>query len=326
MGKSYEKGLVLFRQRRYRQAMEQFQAELAEQPNSLCCMSMLGLSLLNDKQIDAAHAEVSEAIRIRPQYAFAFYAMAYVQMQKPTRKKRVFQLMLSNSPQEELRRRYKLALKSIDQAIALAPRNPDFFALRASLLGAMRYWRAALAAAEVGLQIDPNHIDCANQRAAALRKLGKVHEAESETKRSLTIDPEHPFTHRTRGWLMLHYGKPAQAVRHFTEALRIDPLNRNAKKGLFHAKLANHLPGYRWLLQGLMWVYSVQSFFVAILVGCGVLFGVVNDHLGAAAALVALCAGLGLLIVLWAAIKLTARRRAKAPRALAPAAAEQDVG
>src|SRR4051812_20270102 len=193
MGVAYQKGMLLFRQRRWRGAIEQFQAELATDPTSAGTFSMLALAFVNDQQIEPAFAAARESIQLNPQHAQGHWAMAHVLLRR-REKLRWFQYN-SGGRQGEQRRRLTAAKAALLEAIRLHPYDANFYELLAAIEGDLRQWQASLEAVERGLAVNPQHVGCANRRALLLNHLGRVGEARSEIDRALRIDPEHALTH-----------------------------------------------------------------------------------------------------------------------------------
>jgi tetratricopeptide (TPR) repeat protein len=281
MHPAYQKGMVLYRQQRYRQAVEQFREALAASPGAAPAHAMLALSLLNDKQIEPAYNEAAEALRLSPTYAFGHYAMAYVLLSRPTRRKmRSFRFTLFPSGQlDERRRRVFAARKSVKRALQVDPYNPDFLEFLAHLEGSLGRWQLSLEAADRGLASNARHVPCANRRAMALHQLGRTDQAKAEIDRALTIDPEHAITHRNRGWVLLQAGDYVAARDHFSESLRVNPLNRSAKVGLSNAR-ACAFPPYRWLVRFVLWSnLAAMRPYLAIAMGAsGVTAACLRDH------------------------------------------------
>jgi tetratricopeptide (TPR) repeat protein len=284
MGAPYERGLLLFRQERWRQAAEEFRAELAALPQSVSAHAMLALALVNEKQIEPAFAAAAEAIRLAPQYAFAHYAMAHVLLRRPSRQRRwwprlrlSFWLMIDA---EDAHQRMSASKAAVLEAIRLDPSAPDYFELLAVLEAGLGRWKPALQAAERGLAINPSHLGCANQRVHILNHLGRSDDAREQVDRTLMLDPEYATTHRRRGWLLLQHGQVDEARRHFEDALRLNPNDADAKKGLTNARAARFAP-IRWFTQFGLWTNLAvnRPMLVIICILAGLSFGIYRDAL-----------------------------------------------
>ena len=66
---AYQRGLLLYRQRRFDAAIEEFQRELAVNPNNASALSMLGLALALSGDAVAGEAAALKAIECAPDQA-----------------------------------------------------------------------------------------------------------------------------------------------------------------------------------------------------------------------------------------------------------------
>ena len=180
------------------------------------------------------------------------------------------------------------ALATIEHALALAPLEPHYHALRACILVALRRprpalesaaealrldpastmaltaeaaahlrledWPAAERAARRALEIDPDDAGAANLLAETLRIQGRLEETGAHIEARLARDPLDPFTHAAAGWAALQNGERRQAEEHFVEALRLDPQLESARSGLIETFKARS-PLYRGYLR---WTFATQ--------------------------------------------------------------------
>jgi tetratricopeptide (TPR) repeat protein len=166
------------------------------------------------------------------------------------------------------------AAQSIDEAIRLAPHEPDFYAFRGLLWFEKSKWNEALASAETGLTFDAEHADCNNLRAMALVKLGRKAEATATIDSSLARDPENSWTHANMGWTLLDQRNPKQAAIHFREALRLEATNDYARAGLVEALKARN-PIYGLFLRYILWMAKLPpKWQIGVVIG-----GVVGNNL-----------------------------------------------
>lgn len=247
MGVAYDKGMFLCGQGRYGEAVEQFRAACAAEPEDAAAHAMLSLCLVNTDQPQAALAAADEAVRLDPDWSGAHYARAYalphVPIEKPMRS---FRLSISGGDDEL--KRLRRARAALDEALRLAPDDAHLHQYASELEASRGRWTASLQAAETALALNTSDVSAANARALALAALGRAHEADEAIGESLRIDPEFAPTHKARGWSLLRAGRAAEAKVAFEEALRLDPLDRGARHGRFHARLAARA-AYRWPLR-----------------------------------------------------------------------------
>ncbi len=238
MGIAYERGVILFRQKRYDVAAEEFRRELAATPNQARPHAMLCLCLLNANHRSDAEIEGRRAIELDPNLAFGYYALSFVALRE-VRRPRVFFNINSRGMRRYLyAKRVAASKKLMATAVELEPTNPDFLGQLAALQFDSRQFDAALATAERGLARSPQHQQCADLRARALARLGRHLDAIATVDRSLATNPEQAAAHSTRGWLLLRSGQFKEAHEHFLEALRLSPNDKRALAGLKISKSA----------------------------------------------------------------------------------------
>lgn len=175
------------------------------------------------------------------------------------------------------------ALTTVERALALAPLEAEYHALRAWILLALHRprpalasaaealqldptcvtaltaeasayvvqenWAAAEGAARRALEIDPENAHAANLLAETLRIQGRREETDAHLAARLARDPLDPRTHTIAGWAALQRGDRAQAEDHFVEALRLDPNLDWARSGLietFKARSRLYRGYLRW--------------------------------------------------------------------------------
>jgi tetratricopeptide (TPR) repeat protein len=244
MGQAYQKGMILYRQRRYRDAVQQFREALAAEPQSTRLYAMLALSLLNDGQPLPAHAVARDAIQLNPDDPFGHYAMSFILPRVRTRIPLSARLkFIPSIMTTQFAVRTKLAMDEIKRAIELDPHDPDYFAHLSFLELRFGKWRASLKSADAGLKLNPNHIECTNRRAFALMLLGRRREAAKEANRALAINPEYAPAHSIRGQLLMRDQQWGEAEGHFRDSLRIDPDDALSRHGL---RSARTLPYFFW--------------------------------------------------------------------------------
>jgi tetratricopeptide (TPR) repeat protein len=253
---AYQRGLLLYRQRRFDAAIEEFQRELAVNPNNASALSMLGLALALSGDAVAGEAAALKAIECAPDQALPHYALATITIRLPLarfRKQRRWLGMLVTQSSETFAARERLgrARQSLLEATRINPRHPAYFNVLAAVELDLGNPGEALEIVERGLALSPEHVACRNLRSRILVRLGRAQEAADAVRESLAVDPEHPQTHATSGLAMLHLGEHEQSLRHYLEAMRLNPTNDASRRGLAEALRARN-PIYRWLIRGTM--------------------------------------------------------------------------
>jgi tetratricopeptide (TPR) repeat protein len=227
-----ERSRVLLDQGRNKDAIQQLQQALQQDPQNDHALSLMGRCFYNQKKYEEGMNVIRQAIGIRADEDYYYYLLAFGHYYK---------------------NQNLLAQRMLGKAIELNPYVADYFGLSALIHIEEVELKAALQKANEGLKIDPENITCLNARATALNKL-KYTDAAIETMRTaLEQNPENEFTHTTIGWNFLEKGKHKKATHHFREALRIHPNLENAQSGLKQS-LKSRIAPYRWLLQYSFWI------------------------------------------------------------------------
>lgn len=232
MGVAYQRGMVLYHQRRFAMAVEEFRRELQEVPANAWAHGMLAFCLAGDQKFDEAIASAQRGIEAAPQLPFAHYALATAVVRKPwQRPMRLFRLSSRSADRSRYVKQLKRGRKSCLEAIRLNPSYADALGFLAAIEFDLQRFRQSLDASERGLRADPNHVFCANIRGRALHELGEWDAAHNALDRALTVNPESEITHTSRGWLRLGLGDPAGAIQHSPRRCAWIPIPRGRRKG-----------------------------------------------------------------------------------------------
>ena len=232
MGDAYERGRLLFRQGRYKQAADEFRRELAADVGSANAHAMLGMSLLNAGDRTAAEAAMLEAVRLGPDD----YALACLYARSPAVAGGVWRKRMTWRSRTPVHRHLHTARGHVLTAVQYEPRNPNYFALLAGIDYDLRAWESAVWAAQQGLAVDPLHARCKTLLGRALAMDGRSAEADQVFRQVLQHHPENAAAHMAQGWHRLRAGRPRQAAEHFRESLRLDPTQPGAKVAMRHVR------------------------------------------------------------------------------------------
>ena len=232
MSERLARGTMLLRMHRLEEAVEEFQAAIAEDVDNGMLHAYLALTLADLKRYPAALLEARQAIHLMPDESFCYYVLGHV-------------LLMQGKPKE--------ALKAAAEALALDPSSVNVQALRSAIYLDLSRWREGLAAAEAGLELDPEDVECANLKAACLRQLGQHDSSAATLASALERDPDNATTHATLGWTQIHDRQYQQALLSFREALRLEPNHHGARAGMVSAMKARH-PAYALMLRFFVWI------------------------------------------------------------------------
>lgn len=226
MSAHYEKGRVLYQQRRYDLAETEFRKALADDPNAPLAHAMLAASLSAQGHSDKGVKEAEAAIKLAPDIAYPYYILS------------LSQLACNRTGDAE---------KTIKEALRIDPTSSTYLTHAADVQVAKENWKEALKFAEAGLQNDPEDVNCINTRAQVLVRLNRFAEAEESLEFALRLDPEDSMTHSNMGWVAVRRGRINDAIDHFKEALRLNPNSEWAYEGVVEALKARN-PIYHMLL------------------------------------------------------------------------------
>ena len=202
MGRHFERGQALFHLGRFREAAEEYQQELTENPDSLGAHLNLGLALINLGNLRESEDSIRNAMGIAPEYAYCYYALS---------KAKAAQGFVLEA--EEL----------VSEAIRLDPRVADFYvALAQFRLHWFRY-PEALEAITDALKCDPSNIGGLIVKADIESRTGNVAEAENLLNTALGMEAENPQLHAYIGTISLKKNENPNALDSLKEARRIDP-------------------------------------------------------------------------------------------------------
>jgi tetratricopeptide (TPR) repeat protein len=193
-----------------------------------------------------AESAYKEALAEEPNDAYVLHQLAACQLQQPERRRVALATIDSaiaiepNDADHHVLRSY--ILSSLDRpkeglfaarsALGLEPMHPGAFTAEAQAHLQLEQWPQAEQAARQALELDADNSAAANQLAHALRLQNKLSENASHLAGMLARDPEDAYTHSNAGWSALQRGQRYEAEMHFREALRLDPDFEPAREGL----------------------------------------------------------------------------------------------
>lgn len=215
----YQRGLVLYRSKRYADACSEFTNFLKENPDSAIGYGMLALSAAANGDLENAVRHGEKSVAVGPNSEFAYYCAAFAHFQRDN---------------------YTKARKFIDEALRLSPEEADYYDVSARIYLVRQKYKEALAATEHGLESEPDHVSCLNVRAMALIRLGRGKEALASVDAALKKDPDDGHSHANKGWILIEQNRAKEAMEHFKEALRLQPGDSWAREGVLEALKHRH--------------------------------------------------------------------------------------
>ncbi|MBX7157937.1 MAG: tetratricopeptide repeat protein [Verrucomicrobiae bacterium] len=210
------------------------------------------------KRYAEAEKYFHEALSVSPRDATMLYELAFSQYMQKGREKialETIQRAIAIEPNESYHHalaalifsvlgRSKESLQSAQRAVELEPDNRLSFVALASSYLSSENWKEAEKAAREALRLDPNSPSASSQLIHALRMQGKKEEAKLVIDQALAKDPERIPTRHNAGWAALQRGDVQEAKEHFGETLRLDPENQygtGAREGFLQAMRAQSL-------------------------------------------------------------------------------------
>jgi predicted Zn-dependent protease len=202
MGRHFERGRALFALKRYREAIAEYQQELAVDPTCVASQTNIAASLLNLKEFDEAETALRNAVSINPAYPHTYYIAARLREHK------------GDLPG---------ALTAIQNGIGREP-SALFFYEYARLLVVNKRPEEAFAATTSALEIDPQFERALMLRADILNSLDRPEEAERILRFLLELNPENAAVHNAAGKLSLTQRRNDDAWDFLSSATQIDPV------------------------------------------------------------------------------------------------------
>lgn len=209
-----ERGIQLFENGRYKQAISYFQTALSENVDDFTTKYYLANCLFQTDDLDNALNLTIELRNEQPNEASIYFLLSQIYLNK------------DNISEGE---------KNIDKAIELNPYEDNYFGQKSYISLSQKNFKEALHYANEGLKINAKSSFCLNARTTALTKLNRKSEAKSSIEFLLQDNPEDSHSHANVGWSCLEHNDTKKALTHFKEALIIDPNLEYAKSGMITA-------------------------------------------------------------------------------------------
>lgn len=211
----YDRALAAFRLQRYKLACSHLLRELANNPQNAMAMALLGSCFLNLGQPRQALEQAKKATATDPSMDYGHYVTCLCYMEE------------SETLEAEM---------AIEDALQLAPANPDYLSTFAALRFQQLDWEGGLKLLAEALERNPEHLFSLHQKHYALQRTNRKADAEAVRLQILRINPQDARMHASSGWAALESPVPEAASTHFAEALRLSPNETDYAKGLLEAE------------------------------------------------------------------------------------------
>lgn len=224
MGMHFDRGQRLFDLGRYREAIEEYLLEVAEQPDFAAAHANIAAAQYNLGDIPAAQASLDAALSIDPELAHAYHVLSYVHQSQGN---------------------FFAARDAVLESLRLEKSADNYFRL-----AQIHTWNEdrdrTLEATASALQVDPEHVPSILLRGKKLIELGQHEQARELFTSALSLSPEVAEAHHALGKLRLSHGEADEAMSLLTEARRLDPLRVNDRRAIAEAYGLN-LPLFRFV-------------------------------------------------------------------------------
>jgi len=182
-----------------------------------------GKESYDKRDYDQAITELTESIRLNPNYSNAYLYRSYAYQRKSE---------------------FDKAIADCDKAIQLSPNHWGFYNARGHVYVDIRDFDRALADYDKAIQLDPKRASLYNARAwlYAYHLKKEFNRAISDANEALNLDPNNESYLDTRGWAYLGNGDYDKAIADFERVLQINSNITSSKEGLAQARLSRIKP------------------------------------------------------------------------------------
>lgn len=221
----YNLGNVYSRQKRYDDALAQYQKAVEAEPNYAEARNNYGGLLLDLKRYDEAIQQYRDAIRVNPQYLY-YFNLANALADAASARKDANQ--------------FAEAERTYAQALALNPKSAEVHVNLALTWEAQGRDAEAIAEYREALQLNPAlesaHIALGN----ILSRIGKLDDAIAEYIAAIRLNPKNTESYNGLGICYAMKNDMPEAATQFKRLLEIDPQNGSANGNLANALAAQN--------------------------------------------------------------------------------------
>ena len=171
-------------------------------PNTARFHHVLGTALLESGRTDEAIEQLSDAVRLRPDYPEAHINLGNA--------------LAHHGRTDE-------AITHYDDALRTDPNSADARVGRGNALAATGRVSEAIAEYEMAIRVAPLHAGAHFDLANALVRERRVAEAVDHYEEAIRLRPNFMMAHHNLGVLLARRGRPRQALTHLSEAVRLAP-------------------------------------------------------------------------------------------------------
>jgi tetratricopeptide (TPR) repeat protein len=175
--------------------------------NQATAFNFLGVALLANGQSDRALQNADQAIRLRPDYAGAFFTRGRVFNHKG---------------------QYDRAIQDFDQAIKLSPSNAGPFIARGDAFSNKNQYDRAIQDYDQAIKLNPNHPGTFVGRGNAFSAKGQFDRAIQDFDQAIKLQPDNYRAFYNRGLFYVGRGQFDRAIQDYDQAIKLNPGNAPA--------------------------------------------------------------------------------------------------
>ena len=209
------------------------------------------------KQYDAAIADYTAAIGLKPAYAFAYYSRGAARAKLGQYFPAIsdYDMCIRLKPDEAgvyynrgnaraKLGRYFPAISDYDMAIHLKPDHVNAYFNRGNAKAALEQYDAAIADYTVGIRLKPDEALAYIYRGLAKAELGRYFPAISDYDMAIRLKPDDANAYYNRGNAKASLEQYDAAISDYTQAIRLKPDDANAyyNRGNANVKLGRYFP------------------------------------------------------------------------------------
>ena len=227
---------VLYRQKRYAEALEAARVAVEQRPNYYNPHATLGAIFNALGRFEEAETHLRHAITLHPQGWYAHLHLGdalykqgrYEEALKATRVA-VEQRPNYYNPHATLGAifnalgRFEEAETHLRRAITLNPQAQDAHLHLGDALYRQGHYEEALKATHVAIEQDPNYFEAHVNLGAIFNALGRFEEAETHLRRALALNPQAQVVHLNLGDALYKQGRYEEALKATRVAIEQDP-------------------------------------------------------------------------------------------------------
>jgi predicted O-linked N-acetylglucosamine transferase (SPINDLY family) len=250
-----ESGLAHHQAGRLAEAERIYRQVLAQQPNHVDALHLLGVLAGQAGQLDAGMELIRRAIRLKPDLAEAHYNLANALAAKGQSDQAIAAYRQAIRLKPDLAQAYNNlgnAVKDtgqLDEAIGLYGQAirlmPDYAEAHNNLgnaLGNMGRLDQAIASYRQAIRLKPDYGEAHSNLGHALSRTGQLEEAVAACRQAVRLRPDLAIAHNNLGTAIMDMGQLDEAIESYRQAIRLKPDLAEAHSNLILA-LQFH-PGY----------------------------------------------------------------------------------